>query len=308
LTRLGKVLASSVVRGTAQGESHGGLYLLDLDSGASDLKLDWNSTDVDIAGRGGDRGLRGIAFHEQHILVAANAEILLLDQDFRRVGALTSAYLQHCHEISVLGSRLFVTSTGFDSLLVADLVTRRFVDGFHLALEGNGMRLRHYDPQTSIGPTPSRQFHLNSVKATADGVFFSGTRLQALLRLRGSGIGQVARIPAGTHNAQPLADGLIYNDTAADRICFRADADTQLQMSVPTFEHSAILNIDRYESSIARPAFARGLCSIDSGIVAGGCSPSTISVYDLASGLRSLTHNLSMDVRNAIHGLARWPF
>jgi hypothetical protein len=43
------------------------------------------------------------------------------------------------------------------------------------------------------------------------------------------------------------------------------------------------------------------------GLVAGGSSPSTISVYDLRRGRSVMRVNLSMDVRNAVHGLAVWP-
>ena len=80
--RLPTLLASSVIRGSRLGESHGGLYRVDLERGTAELKLDWNDTGIDISGRGGDRGLRGIAFHGERILVAANAELLVLDQDF----------------------------------------------------------------------------------------------------------------------------------------------------------------------------------------------------------------------------------
>ena len=54
--------------------------------------------------------------------------------------------------------------------------------------------------------------------------------------------------------------------------------------------------------------FARGLCTLSPSIVAGGSSPSTVSVYDLAANKRLLSVNLTMDVRNAIHGLAVWPY
>jgi hypothetical protein len=43
-------------------------------------------------------------------------------------------------------------------------------------------------------------------------------------------------------------------------------------------------------------------------VVAGGSSPSTISVYDLAANVPVLSVALTMDVRNAIHGLEVWPY
>ena len=42
--------------------------------------------------------------------------------------------------------------------------------------------------------------------------------------------------------------------------------------------------------------------------MAGGSSPSTVTLYDLAQNERVLSVNLTMDVRNAIHGLEVWPF
>ena len=42
-------------------------------------------------------------------------------------------------------------------------------------------------------------------------------------------------------------------------------------------------------------------------LIADGSSPSTISVYDLYSNKMVISVNLSMDARNAIHGLEVWP-
>ncbi len=42
--------------------------------------------------------------------------------------------------------------------------------------------------------------------------------------------------------------------------------------------------------------------------VDGGFSPSTISLYDLEINQKVGSVNLSMDIRNAIHGLECWPF
>ena len=61
------------------------------------------------------------------------------------------------------------------------------------------------------------------------------------------------------------------------------------------------------DSKIARQGFGRGLCPLSDRFIAGGSSPSTISVYDLYSSKMVVSVNLSMDIRNAIHGLEIWP-
>jgi hypothetical protein len=50
------LIASSVVRGSQQGESHGGIYLVDFQRQAVRQVIDWNSADIDWQGRGWDRG------------------------------------------------------------------------------------------------------------------------------------------------------------------------------------------------------------------------------------------------------------
>ena len=62
------------------------------------------------------------------------------------------------------------------------------------------------------------------------------------------------------------------------------------------------------DSKIARQSFARGLCTIDERFIAVGSSPSTITLYDLENKQQIGSVNLSMDIRNAIHGLEVWPF
>lgn len=303
---LPRVLASSVVRGAELGESHGGLYLVDLRTGSAERKLDWSRTDIDFDGRGGDRGLRGIAFHQERILVAANAALLVLDRNFRLLESHRHRYLAHCHEISVSGARVLLTSTGFDALLVFDLDARRFIEGWHLGVAGRELVLRRFDPQGG-GPPRGNLFHLNSVAARPTEVHFSGLHTPGLMRFDGRALGMRARLPEGTHNAQALNDGVAYNDTASDRVCYEAPG-VRMLAPVPRYARAEILNIERYSSAVARPGFARGLCPLAPGVIAAGSSPSTVSVYELSSGRRLTQVNLSMDVRNAIHGLAMWPF
>jgi hypothetical protein len=305
--RLPTLLASSVIRGAHLGESHGGIYLVDLDRGTVELKLDWDRADIDFGGRGGDRGLRGIAFYGEHILVAANSQLLVLDRSFGVVDAFANRYLRHCHEISVTGDRVFLTATGYDSLLTFDLKTKRFTEGRHLGLLGDSLVLRSYDPSTSVGPEEGHQFHINSVTASASNIWFSGLYTPGLLHTDGRTVALAARLPQGTHNAQIHEGGVLYNDTESGQVCYRRNG-ARVEMAVPEFAPGEIINLERFASAVARPGFARGLCAWNDGWVAGGSSPSTISVYNLRDSRRVLQRNLSMDVRNAIHGLAIWPY
>ena len=80
--QLPKLIATSVVRGSEQGESHGGVYTIDFQTQTSEQHIDWNSSDIDWAGRGADRGLRGIAFDGDDIYIAASDELFCFNRDF----------------------------------------------------------------------------------------------------------------------------------------------------------------------------------------------------------------------------------
>ena len=50
-------ITTSVVRGSHQGESHGGVYLVDFTGQAIEQVIDWNTADIDWQGRGWDEAV-----------------------------------------------------------------------------------------------------------------------------------------------------------------------------------------------------------------------------------------------------------
>jgi hypothetical protein len=119
-----------------------------------------------------------------------------------------------------------------------------------------------------------------------------------------------AELPPGTHNARPFRDGVLFNDSEANALRYAGrstDAEDRA-IVVPEYDPAKLRHTVDDDSGLARQGFARGLCVLSDTVVAGGSSPSTISVYDLKANERLLSVNLTMDVRNAIHGLAVWPY
>ena len=79
-------------------------------------------------------------------------------------------------------------------------------------------------------------------------------------------------------------------------------------MQLPRYAPEELDYQDEDKSGVARPSFGRGLCVLSDSVVAGGSSPSTVTIYDLAANKQRLSVNLTKDVRNAIHGLEVWPY
>jgi hypothetical protein len=292
---------------------------VDLASGACEQTVRWDFGAISWEGRGSERGLRGIAFANDLVIVAASDEVLLYDRHFKVVDSFRNRYLKHCHEIFKDGNVVWLTSTGFDCVLGFDLGSGRFVSGYHLR-RTYGDRLtrkverfptysvRRFHPEGSAGPGMRDRLHINSVWAHDGSLLLSGTELHHVVALRDERTRVFARVPKGTHNAQPLLGGVIVNDTAKDRIVFmNRNGWKKRSLPIRTYDEADLLN-SSLPADHARQAFGRGLCIWQQRLVIGGSSPATISVFDIETGERAASFNITMDVRNAIHGLEVWPF
>jgi len=142
-----KLLTTSVVRGSHQGESHGGVYLLDLEKQIVEQKIDWNKSDIDWQGRGWDRGLRGIAFDDETVYIAASDELFAYTPDFELIASWKNTYLKHCHEINIYERSLYLTSTSFDTILGFDLDTKQFHWAMQLSVHNYKFHTSVFDPQ-----------------------------------------------------------------------------------------------------------------------------------------------------------------
>ena len=318
------MVVSSVVRSSHQGESHGGVYLVDLETDAVRQVLDWNDPSISWEGRGLDRGLRGIAFHEGHVYLAASDEIFVYDPQFRQSGCFRSRYLKHCHEIFIDGDLLYATSTGFDSVLVYDLTNGSWVRGYclrfgRLAKRCRRLRLRPrprfsvFAPSSDDGPPPGDSTHINNVFVEAAVAFVCGTGLGTVWAIQDHGSGppklfRHATVPYGSHNARPHRHGVLLNHTATDRIA-HVDRRGHVLGEFPLVHYSeADLQHASLTSDVARQAFGRGLAVIDDELFVGGSSPATVTVYRFGQREPVKSINLTMDVRNSVHGLEVWPF
>jgi len=307
--RLPTLIATTVVRASQQGESHGGVFTVDFEKQEVEQHVDWNTSNIDFEGRGADRGLRGIAFSGNDILIAASDELLRYDRSFKIKTSHKNRYLKHCHEICRFEQTIFLTSTGIDSLLAFDLDKKKYVWGFHLIRQYDQWAGHTFDPRSDKGPLPVNKYHINMVHVDRTGIYLSGLHTNALLHLNSKmEVSEVCSLPAGARNARPYRDGLLFNDTESDCVRYAGRDGKNIAFKIATYDEVDIDFAGIDDSRIARQGFGRGLCPVEDRFVAGGSSPSTISLYDLEGNQKVGSVNLTMDIRNAIHGLEPWPF
>lgn len=303
------LIATSVVRGAQQGESHGGIYTVDFATQTGQQHVDWNTSNIDFEGRGADRGLRGIAFDGDDIYVAASDELFCYDRNFKLKNSFKNHYLKHCHEIVRKDRHLFMTSTGFDSILAFNLDTQSYEWGFRLTRAYDRWDGYTFDPLTGSGPAAVNDFHINMVHVEDSGIYLSGLHTQSCLHLNKDwAVTEYCSLPPGTHNARPWHGGVLFNDTKSDAVRHVSHDGQQSAFQIRTYPESDIEFAGVDDTKVARQGFGRGLCVISDRLIAAGSSPSTITIYDIQSGQDVASVNLSMDIRNAIHGLELWPW
>ena len=204
---------------------------------------------------------------------------------------------------------IFLTSTGFDSLLAFDLDKKKYVWGFHLQRQYDQWAGFTFDPRSDMGPRPVNNFHINMVHVDSTGIYLSGLRTNALLHLnKEMEVSEICSLPVGAHNARPYREGLLFNDTDSDCVRYAGRDGKDVAFKIATYDEGDIEFAGIGDPRVARQGFGRGLCPVGDRFVAGGSSPATISLYDLESQQKFGSVNLTMDIRNAIHGLEFWPF
>jgi len=92
--------------------------------------IDWNTTDIDWQGRGWDRGLRGIAFDDEKIYIAASDELFVYTSEFEQIG---SEGVRICAE-------LLEEFTEIPGVSGANIMTLGSVETIPAAISASGLR------------------------------------------------------------------------------------------------------------------------------------------------------------------------
>jgi hypothetical protein len=295
---------TTVVRGSQKGERHGAVYLLDTEAGRGAHVLEWTRPSIAWEGHGGARGLRGIGFSGEQVLVAAANELLVFTPGFELRAAHRSPFLGSAHGLAVYENRVFVISAAFDAVLAFDLEHGRFVWGLQLSQDETGLRATPFDPVSIAGPLHHSRLGLQSIHADARGLFLAGTGTLGLLHFDGTRIARLVTLPDGARDARPWRDGVLFNDSLGDATRFISPQHNHVFRVLP-YPQAGLQETD---PEIARAGFARGLCVLDDRRFASGSSPLTVTLHDIETLQTVQRFNLDMDVRHTVHSLALWPF
>ena len=205
---------------------------------------------------------------------------------------------------------MYVVSAGYDSIVGFHLDEKKFHWAMHIQSVNHRFNAIGFNPATADGPLMMEKLHLSNVFCNEVGLYVLGQNTAGMLHFNGKDINMAVQLPAGSYDARPFRTGVLFNDSEAGALRYtgRDNDDEDRAMQVPDVDVRKLTVPEDFDDDFVKPGFARGLCVLNDHVVAGGSSPSAVSVYDLAANERVLSVNISMDVRNAIHGLEVWPY
>ena len=165
-----KIICTTVVRAAKQGDIHGGLYIVDIDSEEVHYHAPYEKEFVNDNERGGERGLRGIIVLPDRTIVADSAGLIELNMDGEITGGIKdSDYFKSIHEIVYHQEHIWATSTAYDAVVKLDLNFN--IEGFWELLGENVQNHKALTGKKEITPatkTENDNYHINSL-CVADG-------------------------------------------------------------------------------------------------------------------------------------------
>lgn len=298
-----RIICSSVIRSSQRGDSHGGMYVVDIDSGEFFQILDWDRPDINWEGRGGDRGIRSVRFYNDEMYAIAGNAILVFDREMKLIREFKLSCLFNTHECALDGDLLYVIANLYDAILVLNLKEQKWETSWHF--QGG---CHKFDPfMSSQLPEAKDLYHLDSVTIQNGMMYYSGEHMTELMKVdlqTGEHAVHHTRIKR-SHNAQPYKGGVIYNVARKSTTIFRSYiGDILWEGFTPRYSKEDM--IDRVQNEkVAVQGYTRGMCLIDNKIVVGS-SPATINVFTMDSSNPIKSIRISKDIRNSICGIAKY--
>ncbi len=302
-----KIICSTVVRAAKQGDMHGGLYVIDIDSGKVVHHAPYEMDFVNDNERGGERGLRGICVLPDRIIVSDSAGFIELDKNTYQIKRTHSDrdYFKSIHEICFSNGFLWVTSTAYDAVAKLDL-DFNVLDFWEI--KGNSLESsKELTGKVSISSeekTSDDNYHINSIFADNGKVLVAGllTPLYDIKTME-----EVCAIPylqahghkihSFVHNFYKYEDMTIANLTSFNALGI---SKNNIDFSIHKIPRSS--HVTYHIDSIAKNNWNRGLARKDN-ILLIGSSPARILVYDLETDEFIKEIKLEEDMKHAIHGL-----
>jgi hypothetical protein len=315
---MAKAIVSSVIRASQKGDEHGNIFIADLDKEKFEGVFSLADQDINWAGRGGERGIRGIQAYDDYIFAATNNEVLVFDKNFDIQATYSCPWLGGVHEIAIDAKKgiLFLTSTSYNAVVSFIINERKFLNAYHFSKNLDSVSI--HDPNTRPGWITRLKIkkgwavsHINNVQVDITGKARVSGYYSDRFVIISNPKNEVVKIRKGTHNPQIIFDKgqpmVIYNHSEKDRLVIgKTSGEVIRDAKIPVLPPEHFVDIPKNEK-IARHPWCRGL-AVNSELVVAGSTPAMINVYERNTLKFIKSIIMRQDIRHAIHGLTFWPY
>ena len=282
-----KFLVTYIKRGVALNKKHGGVYLVDFETGKYKEVIGWDRVIYkEKESAGGQRGLRGITMYKGDIYFLSWGGLHRYNSKFEYIKTYTNEYLVNGHELFLYKHYLFIVSTKLDTILVFNIEKERFIKGFHFlySLCHDRFSCITFIPDIKYRyfPQDLDSFHLNSLFVEEDDLFVAGLATEGVIgyNSKKNRAGRFSDLPKGVHNITFLNDGLVLCAATWDGYFAIYDRKGNIKRKynlpdIPNYDMSKVKNRKiNYK-------WCKGLEIIDDKHFVGACSPNTVFIYNL---------------------------
>ena len=300
-----KIICSTVVRAANQGDIHGGLYVIDVDSGEVLHHSPYAEDFVNDNERGGERGLRGIAVLDDRIILADSSGLIELDKETYQIVKRfeDNKIFKSIHEICYFNDSIWVTSTAYDSIARIDLDFN--LAGFWEVVGESRSDYKMLSGLREINPGEAPEddnFHINSISANNNRLVFAGLISHLYDFDNMDVVVPMPMIQASKsfqHNFYEYPDISVVNLTSFGHVALIDNVDfSKSQAVILPKTKNAVYHAD----DIAKANWNRGIARHND-LLFIGSSPARIIIFNLKTNKIEKDIQLETDVRCCIHGL-----
>ena len=300
-----KIICTTVIRAAKQGDVHGGLHVIDMDSEEVIHHFPYAEDFVNDNERGGERGLRGIAVLEDRIILADSSGLIELDKETYQIVKRfkDDKIFKSIHEICYFDNHIWVTSTAYDAIARVDLDFN--LTGFWEVI---GESRSDYKALLSLkeinpGEAPEEDnFHINSISANNNRLVFGGlithlydfSEMEVVVPMP-----MVENLKSFQHNFYEYPDLAVANLTTFGHLALIDNTDFVRNQAVILPKAK---NVIYHADDIAKANWNRGLARSNEFLFIGS-SPARIMMFNLKTNTIEKNIQLEKDVRCCIHGL-----
>ena len=297
-----KIICTTVVRAAEHGSTHGGLYVIDVESGEVLHYAPYDENFVNDNERGGERGLRGVCVLDDRIVVASATSLIELDKEtYEIVRKLENRDIfRSIHEICFFANSIWVTSTALDCGAQVDLDFN--LVGFYQILGESKLDHKSLTGKTIIDPSKATEednYHINSISSTSGRLTFGGliTDLYDFDSMQPvSQMPMIQGVRSFQHNFYEYKDLCLVNLTGFNKLAIINSGITSF-VDIPRSK-----SVEYHADEIAEDNWNRGLARLGSRVLIGS-SPARILEFDMDTNEFIKEISIESDMRHCIHGL-----